>query len=114
MRTTKRGRLTLVGGTLAALVADGLLLLGVFGARSADSASAWGIAPMALYIIVLICLPAFWLAYSLATAALRARSESVDFPRWPALLVAFLVYGIVSVLVWHLLGGGEFAVVGVG
>ena len=102
-------------GTIVAPLLGSLLLTLVFGVHSVDSASAWGLSPLAPLIIATLCLPVLWIGFGLALPLMRSRSPREDDlgrPHLLAMLCGLAVYGGVLVLVWSLLGGQEVLKVG--
>ena len=102
-------------GTLAAPITGSVLLPLVYGMRSVDSASAWGLAPLAHIIVAVLCVPAFWVVYASVLSLMKSRlpdTGRLERRRWLGVLLGLLAYGAVLVLVWSLVGIGGVTITG--
>jgi hypothetical protein len=94
-------------GAILALLSSTIVIPTIFGIQSRSSASVWGLSGVADLVIGLFSLPVFFIAHLIAFSSDKLIITSMTRRAVLSLIFGIVIYCVVIVIVWTILGGGK-------
>ena len=94
-------------GAILAILSSTIVIPTIFGIQNRSSASVWGLSGVADLVIGIVSLPVFLVAHLIAFSSDKLIRASMTRRAVLSLIIGIVIYCVVIVIVWKVLGGGK-------